>query len=81
VDKLIVRDLATKGMTMVLAAHEMGFAREMADKVCFLQEGFAYEEGPPLRPSGARRASEPRCSSGESSTPGDSEPQRYRRSQ
>ncbi|KRB18359.1 MULTISPECIES: amino acid ABC transporter ATP-binding protein [Mesorhizobium] len=45
----IVRDLATKGMTMVLATHEMGFAREVADKVCFLQEGLVYEEGPPSR--------------------------------
>lgn len=43
----IVRDLATKGMTMVLATHEMGFAREVADKVCFLQSGKVYEEGPP----------------------------------
>jgi polar amino acid transport system ATP-binding protein len=43
----IVRDLAAKGMTMVLATHEMGFAREVADKVCFLQEGVVYEEGPP----------------------------------
>ncbi|MXQ12157.1 amino acid ABC transporter ATP-binding protein [Microvirga makkahensis] len=45
----IVRDLAAKGMTMVLATHEMGFAREVADKVCFLQEGVVYEEGPPSR--------------------------------
>jgi len=45
----IVRDLAAKGMTMVLATHEMGFAREVADKVCFLQEGIVYEEGPPSR--------------------------------
>ncbi|MEO3433632.1 amino acid ABC transporter ATP-binding protein [Inquilinus sp. CAU 1745] len=43
----IVRDLATNGMTMVLATHEMGFAREVADKICFLQEGLVYEEGPP----------------------------------
>lgn len=43
----IVRDLAKKGMTMVLATHEMGFAREVADKVCFLQNGKIYEEGPP----------------------------------
>lgn len=42
----IVRDLA-KGMTMVLATHEMGFAHEVADKVCFLQNGKVYEEGPP----------------------------------
>ncbi len=45
----IVRDLAAKGMTMVLATHEMGFAREVADKICFLQEGIVYEEGPPSR--------------------------------
>lgn len=43
----IVRDLAQKGMTMVLATHEMGFAREVADKVCFLQGGVVYEQGPP----------------------------------
>ncbi|MDQ0322115.1 polar amino acid transport system ATP-binding protein [Pararhizobium capsulatum DSM 1112] len=43
----IVRDLAKKGMTMVLATHEMGFAREVADKVCFLQSGVVYEQGPP----------------------------------
>ncbi|MBL0373332.1 amino acid ABC transporter ATP-binding protein [Rhizobium sp. KVB221] len=43
----IVRDLAKKGMTMVLATHEMGFAREVADKVCFLQGGVVYEQGPP----------------------------------
>jgi polar amino acid transport system ATP-binding protein len=34
-------------MTMVLATHEMGFAREVADKVCFLQGGVVYEQGPP----------------------------------
>jgi polar amino acid transport system ATP-binding protein len=34
-------------MTMVLATHEMGFAREVADKICFLQDGVVYEEGPP----------------------------------
>lgn len=45
----IVRDLAQKGMTMVLATHEMGFAREVADKVCFLQSGKVYEEGPPAQ--------------------------------
>ncbi|PZU24594.1 MAG: peptide ABC transporter ATP-binding protein [Shinella sp.] len=43
----IVRDLASKGMTMVLATHEMGFAREVSDKVCFLQGGLVHEEGPP----------------------------------
>jgi len=43
----IVRDLAKNGMTMVLATHEMGFAREVADKVYFLQGGTIYEESPP----------------------------------
>ena len=43
----IVRDLANQGMTMLLATHEMGFAREVATKVCFLFEGVVHEEGPP----------------------------------
>jgi polar amino acid transport system ATP-binding protein len=45
----IVRDLAGQGMTMLLATHEMGFAREVASKVCFLHEGVIHEEGPPDR--------------------------------
>src|SRR5258705_10661200 len=43
----IVRDLAKDGMTMLLATHEMGFAREVSSKVCFLHEGVIHEEGPP----------------------------------
>jgi polar amino acid transport system ATP-binding protein len=43
----IVRELANEGMTMVLATHEMGFAREVSSKVCFLWGGAVYEEGPP----------------------------------
>jgi polar amino acid transport system ATP-binding protein len=43
----IVRDLAAQGMTMLLATHEMGFAREVASKVCFLHQGVVHEEGPP----------------------------------
>ncbi|MFO0991375.1 MAG: amino acid ABC transporter ATP-binding protein [Hyphomicrobiales bacterium] len=43
----IVRDLARQGMTMLLATHEMGFAREVASKVCFLYGGVVHEEGPP----------------------------------
>ena len=43
----IVRDLAKQGMTMLLATHEMGFAREVASKVCFLYDGVVHEEGPP----------------------------------
>ena len=45
----IVRDLAAQGMTMLLATHEMGFAREVASKVCFLYEGVVHEEGPPAQ--------------------------------
>jgi polar amino acid transport system ATP-binding protein len=43
----MVRDLAAEGMTMLLATHEMAFAREVASKVCFLYEGRVHEEGPP----------------------------------
>ena len=43
----IVRDLAAEGMTMLLATHEMGFAREVASKICFLYDGRVHEEGPP----------------------------------
>jgi polar amino acid transport system ATP-binding protein len=43
----IVRDLALEGMTMLLATHEMGFAREVASKICFLYGGKVHEEGPP----------------------------------
>jgi polar amino acid transport system ATP-binding protein len=43
----ILRRLASGGTTMVLATHEMGFAREMATKVCFLDGGRVVEEGPP----------------------------------
>jgi polar amino acid transport system ATP-binding protein len=43
----IVRDLAADGMTMLIATHEMGFAREVASKVCFLCDGVVHEEGPP----------------------------------
>jgi polar amino acid transport system ATP-binding protein len=45
----IVRDLARQGMTMLLATHEMGFAREVASKVCFLYDGVVHEEGQPDR--------------------------------
>ena len=45
----IVRELARQGMTMVLATHEMGFAREVSSKVCFLCDGAIHEEGPPAQ--------------------------------
>jgi polar amino acid transport system ATP-binding protein len=43
----LVRELAAGGMTMVVATHEMGFARELADRVCFLDAGVILEQGPP----------------------------------
>ena len=43
----VLRQLHAEGMTMILATHEMGFARELADKVCFLDAGRILEEGPP----------------------------------
>jgi polar amino acid transport system ATP-binding protein len=43
----LVRGLTEVGMTMIIATHEMGFAREIADKVCFLDQGVILEEGPP----------------------------------
>ncbi|MEM9349944.1 MAG: ATP-binding cassette domain-containing protein, partial [Pseudomonadota bacterium] len=43
----VLRALKGDGMTMVIATHEMGFAREAADKVCFLKDGRIIEEGSP----------------------------------
>jgi len=45
----VVRELAKGGMTMLIATHEMAFARDIADRVCFLDEGVILEEGPPAR--------------------------------
>ena len=42
----LVRGLTEVGMTMIIATHEMSFAREIADKVCFLDQGVILEEGP-----------------------------------
>ncbi|WP_051750384.1 amino acid ABC transporter ATP-binding protein [Phycicoccus jejuensis] len=43
----VMRDLAQKGMTMIVVTHEMGFAREVADRVVFMDGGVVVEEGPP----------------------------------
>jgi polar amino acid transport system ATP-binding protein len=43
----VIRELADGGMTMLIATHEMSFAREIADRVCFLDAGFILEQGPP----------------------------------
>ncbi|CAL9523266.1 Glutamine transport ATP-binding protein GlnQ [Nocardiopsis dassonvillei] len=54
----LVRDLREDGMTMLLATHEMGFARQVADTVCFLEGGRVLEQGPPGQVLGEPR--EPR---------------------
>jgi polar amino acid transport system ATP-binding protein len=43
----VIRELAAGGMTMLIATHEMGFARDIANRVCFLDAGRILEEGPP----------------------------------
>ena len=43
----LVRELADVGMTMIIATHEMSFAREVADRICFLDSGRILEDGPP----------------------------------
>jgi glutamine transport system ATP-binding protein len=43
----VIRDLAAEGMTMVVVTHEMGFAREVADRVIFMDAGYICEEGTP----------------------------------
>ena len=43
----LLRELARSGMTMVIATHEMGFARDVANRVCFLDAGRILEQGPP----------------------------------
>lgn len=43
----IIKDLKDQGMTMLIVTHEMGFARDVADRVCFLEGGRILEEAPP----------------------------------
>jgi len=43
----VIRELAGSGMTMVIATHEMGFARDIANRVCFLEDGLIVEDAPP----------------------------------
>jgi polar amino acid transport system ATP-binding protein len=54
----VIRELAGEGMTMLIATHEMAFARDVADRVCFLDQGVILEQGPPqdvlFRPIQAR---------------------------
>jgi polar amino acid transport system ATP-binding protein len=51
----LVRDLKADGVTMLLATHEMGFARQVADRVCFLDGGVLVEQGPPEQVLGEPR--------------------------
>ena len=51
----LLRELKGDGMTMVLNTHEMGFARQVADTVCFLHDGVIHEQGPPAEVLGAPR--------------------------
>ncbi|QUP52273.1 ATP-binding cassette domain-containing protein [Ralstonia syzygii] len=51
----VMRALAREGMTMIVVTHEMGFAREVADRVCFLHSGTIVEEGPAAQVLGAPR--------------------------
>ena len=43
----VMKNLAKSGMTMVVVTHEMGFAREVADRIFYMDEGIIYEEGTP----------------------------------
>ena len=45
----VIRELAAEGMTMLIATHEMGFARDIANRVCFIDEGRILESGPPAQ--------------------------------
>jgi polar amino acid transport system ATP-binding protein len=45
----VIRELAAGGMTMLIATHEMGFARDIAGRVCFLDDGVILEQGPPAQ--------------------------------
>ena len=45
----VMKELASMGMTMVVVTHEMGFARDVADRVFFVDEGVIMEEGTPSR--------------------------------
>ena len=45
----VIRDLKTAGMTMIIVTHEMAFARDVADRVCFLHNGRILEEAPPSK--------------------------------
>jgi polar amino acid transport system ATP-binding protein len=45
----VIRELAASGMTMLIATHEMSFARDIADRICFLDAGVILEQGTPAQ--------------------------------
>jgi len=45
----VMKQLVNEGMTMVIVSHEMGFAREVGDRILFMDEGLIVEEGPPAQ--------------------------------
>jgi polar amino acid transport system ATP-binding protein len=51
----LLRSLTDEGMTMIVNTHEMGFARQVADTVCFLHDGVIHEQGPPAQVLGDPR--------------------------
>ena len=61
----VMRELADEGMTMIVVTHEMGFAREVGDRVVFMDGGVIVEEGPPAEVLG-----EPAARSGPSNSSG-----------
>jgi ABC-type polar amino acid transport system ATPase subunit len=45
----VIKTLASEGMTMIVVSHELGFARDVADEVLFMDEGRVIEQGPPAQ--------------------------------
>ena len=66
----VIRELAHGGMTMLIATHEMGFARDIANRVCFLEDGQIIEDAPPAELFTSRETSGRSGSCAASSTPG-----------
>ena len=58
----VMVELAKEGMTMICVTHEMGFARSVADRIIFMDEGEIVEEAPPTDSSTMRKVSAPRNS-------------------
>ena len=70
----VIGELAAGGMTMLIATHEMGFAKDIANRVCFLEEGRIIEDAPPAELSPTRKTSAPAASCAASSKPNGSKP-------